>query len=55
MKTISGWFDNQKTQRRELWCMGEVIRAWERAFIEACDDFAPWGTYPTNPFGLGRQ
>ena len=44
--TISGWFDNEKTGTRELWCLGEVHRAWPRHVIDSSSDFAPWGSYP---------
>lgn len=54
MKNMSGWFDNQKTQCRELWCMGALLRAWERTFIEATKGFAPWGSYPDHPFGMAK-
>lgn len=50
--SISGWFDNQKTQRRELWCLGELHRSWPRTTIDSCSDFAPWGAYPNLPCGL---
>ena len=50
--TISGWFDNETTGARELWCLGEVHRAWPRHVIDSSSDFAPWGSYPTLPSGL---
>lgn len=49
---ISGWFDNQKTESRELWRLGEVQRAWPRVEIENSPHLDPWGTYPDVPADL---
>ena len=55
MNGISGWFDNECTQQRELWCLGDLHRSWPRDTIESSTDFAPWGSYPNLPHGAASR
>ena len=53
--TNFGWFDNQVSARRELWCVGELRLSWPRHVIEGSEAFAPWGTYPDLPHFLAEH
>ena len=53
--TNFGWFDNQVSGRRELWCVGELRLSWPQYVIEGSSAFAPWGTYPDLPPHLAKH
>lgn len=54
LSSLSGWFDNQATQCRELWCSGILRCSWPVEQIQAGDGHAPWRYYPDLPQGLRR-
>ncbi len=53
--TNFGWFDNQVSGRRELWCVGELRLSWPQNIIEGSAAFAPWGSYPDLPHALAER
>lgn len=53
--TNFGWFDNQVSGRRELWCVGELRLSWPQYVIEGSAAFAPWGSYPDLPAHLAKR
>lgn len=48
-KTLNGWFDNQQSQCRELWCSGTLRCSWTMAMVQSSADHAPWKSYPDVP------